>query len=848
MPFLRDGDQYGWTFEALGQSDQADSGGVAHREQVWFTRSSASSALLCENCNQLDFSILFTTLINSLSVRYMYEQVYITRGIKLGALSEIKGRRCQFCELISRLSSDPLRRWTTEAENVEVWLNNIDPRHQNGGPEARVRGQKRVPGRTQLEISLRNSDGEEYVFRIQNVSKAAPILGSFMPTETNPQMTAKSWPLLKLIDACEKVTTTSNSHPENGHSLVDIYDGLVLCSRVVDIRRRRIVDAPKGCRYVALSYVWGEQRFFQLNSTNYEALEEDGSLNFEGLPHTIRDTITLCRGLGERYLWIDSMCIIQDSINKHNELKYMESIYRGAFLTVVAANGSHAGTGLPGFSGGLFKYNQDMSQFQQQARESSTRRKSYQRPEKFILSGLPPSFEGSVDRSTWNSRAWTYQERLLSQRLLIFTNEQVYFQCNHGRTSCDSDIDPHGPNSLKQLEDTEVADDPYRIQLKKAVNLNIYAKMVREYTSRRLIYKSDIENAFGGISKIISVLFGSSEVVYGIPTAGLALGLLWRAESPGSLQRRQPDEEIIDMTTPWSTPSWPLIEEWGSQKVAKGVFPSWSWVGWVGKVEYPDLKSLSERNISKIEWLDPLNKLEQLPNEWFGRESPEWSSNDRWIRQVMPDYQIYYTQRGSDGQHWFCHPMEPFIHNPIPIDRDRGLLHIRTSTATFNVAPYQGVRSGACQYWLRDSQDRAAGVIALDGSWEAVSGRSRSSSHFHENSNHPDRPSLYLRGRSRQTVTTAVVSQTTLKEGNTDPAWTPTLSGYYGTPGSPSQNDGIDTRGAEALFDKDVYPANICWCLYNVLVLNEGKRIGIGKIHIQAFKNARPVKKVLTLS
>jgi hypothetical protein len=74
--------------------------------------------------------------------------------------------------------------------------------------------------------------------------------------------------------------------------------------------------------------------------------------------------------------------------------------------------------------------------------------------------------------------------------------------------------------------------------MKRKVNLNVYAQMVKEYSCRKLSYPTDIENAFGGINKIVDLLFGASEVLFGVPIAGLALGLLWT--SRGVLTRRSP--------------------------------------------------------------------------------------------------------------------------------------------------------------------------------------------------------------------------------------------------------------------------------------------------------------------
>jgi hypothetical protein len=263
-----------------------------------------------------------------------------------------------------------------------------------------------------------------------------------------------------------------------------------------------------------------------------------------------------------------------------------------------------------------------------------------------ILVNVSPDFETCVDSSDWNTRAWTYQERLLSRRLAIFTKDQIYFQCDHGRAQGDGGLDPHDSKYLQYLEsqylDSGDAEnnETYRLEMKRKVNLNIYAQMVKEYSSRKLSYTSDIENAFGGINKIVHLLFGGSEVLFGLPISGLALGLLWSSKAP---LKRRPSSFSTDMTRPNASQT----------STESYIFPSWSWIGWIGPVEFAEIKNLSERTISKVSWLDPLNKLKELPQEKFAAPLADWSGRGRWMRQVIPGDHVYYTQKAGDRHHWF---------------------------------------------------------------------------------------------------------------------------------------------------------------------------------------------------
>ena len=216
----------------------------------------------------------------------------------------------------------------------------------------------------------------------------------------------------------------------------------------------------------------------------------------------------------------------------------MEAIYRGAVLTIVAAAGDHANVGLPGFSADTFRFQRNLTVIQG-----------------LSLAIMSPSFEQSVDLSHWNTRAWTYQERLLSHRLVIFTKDQLYFQCDHGRAQADSGLNPHDPTHVRYLNSGNAArNEAYRIELREKVNINVYAQMVKEYSSRQLSFISDIENAFGGISKLVHILFGSSEVLFGMPISGLALGLLWISKR--ALKRRLPLSSSVE-SVKTATEDWP---------------------------------------------------------------------------------------------------------------------------------------------------------------------------------------------------------------------------------------------------------------------------------------------------
>ncbi|KAK0741616.1 heterokaryon incompatibility protein-domain-containing protein [Apiosordaria backusii] len=170
--------------------------------------------------------------------------------------------------------------------------------------------------------------------------------------------------------------------------------------RVIDCHTRSVVSAPPGCRYVALSYVWGDPP------------NPDPTSPTRFAP-VVQDSITAALALGYEYLRVDKHCINQgDSGDKHEQVSQMNAIYAVADLTFIAASGNSEDDGLPGV--GI---------------------KSRQPQEKIVVGDLTLTqgfchLQPMLLKSKWATRAWTFQEGCLSRRSLFFTDQQVYFACN----------------------------------------------------------------------------------------------------------------------------------------------------------------------------------------------------------------------------------------------------------------------------------------------------------------------------------------------------------------------------------------------------------------------------------
>ncbi|KAH6980176.1 heterokaryon incompatibility protein-domain-containing protein [Fusarium venenatum] len=277
------------------------------------------------------------------------------------------------------------------------------------------------------------------------------------------------------------------------------------------------------------------------------------------LPRTISDAVIVVRNLGYRYLWVDKLCIDQDcAIEKHAQVSLMDQIYGGAEITIVAAAGSDSEHGLPGVSSTLRR---------------TTQKSELEECQIVFTPRHPHHF---IRNSTWASRAWTYQEALLSRRLLFFTESETYFECHsmQSRECMRYDFETlhckQGKlyayfNSPLFLKGISTFDSYIRASVPSLIRSY---ECIVEYTNRNMTYKTDSLKAFIGIIKRLEKCKIPVFHLQGIPFLSedcmdgtyksLIAGLLWKhTKSPREASPPRRDS-----------------------------LPSWSWAGWEGKIRF----------------------------------------------------------------------------------------------------------------------------------------------------------------------------------------------------------------------------------------------------------------------
>lgn len=322
--------------------------------------------------------------------------------------------------------------------------------------------------------------------------------------------------------------------------------------RLIDVEQRCIALKAGNFSWVALSYVWGKGQNFVVTEATLLQFQQPGSLSSANLPATIDDAINLTRSLGERYLWVDSLCIVQDDeADKAEFIPQMDSIYGSASVTIIAAAGDNVYAGLPGIRPSSRKHD----------------------PTPFTIKGVSlvetldsarsDSTNSYLGEFTWFQRGWTFQERLFSRRTLIFTPEQVYWECQKASWREDSFWEvPESPTIYLHSFSDEDFRKPWVSDLDDFER--IYRNLVEEFSRRQLTNESDGLDAFAGVLRALErcTLYTFR---WGLPAALLGTALSWPCESSGVRRRSNPCT---------------LRSSHGLYTLCP--FPSWSWVGWVG--------------------------------------------------------------------------------------------------------------------------------------------------------------------------------------------------------------------------------------------------------------------------
>jgi hypothetical protein len=202
-------------------------------------------------------------------------------------------------------------------------------------------------------------------------------------------------------------------------------EGVNAPTRLLEVGHNiRLVDASsiRSRPYVALSHCWGPLKPEEKFCTYQENIEVfRRTIPFDDLPKTFQDAVTVTRGIGISYLWIDSLCIIQnDKEEWKKESAKMQYVFSGAHCTLSV---NSARSSLEGF------LTPRVPRTCVPLPISDSRRL-------YVCPSID-DFHRDVDQSNLHTRGWVLQERALSRRFIHYTSTQVYWECGAG-VQCES--------------------------------------------------------------------------------------------------------------------------------------------------------------------------------------------------------------------------------------------------------------------------------------------------------------------------------------------------------------------------------------------------------------------------
>jgi hypothetical protein len=291
------------------------------------------------------------------------------------------------------------------------------------------------------------------------------------------------------------------------------------------------ISKGKCGHYVALSHCWGppEKRPLRIMTTNIQ--DHIKAISMSSLPKTFQDAVEVTRAIGLRYLWIDSLCIIQDDRDDwFRESQEMGLVYQYARITIAASH-AHDGTE------GLFLRRPDPPPSIEIPYINSA---GEEHGSMFIQSRGNSSYTDtwSPDFGPLSKRAWITQEWLLARRTVFFTRSRLIWSCGE----LEGDLETHRLVRQRHMRGLKVGSD------------DDWGSIVEHYSARLLTYATDKLVALQGIANELRKKYPERVYAQGLWVNDLPRHLLWRGEVR-NLTRTPPKLNI---------PSWSWASKMGS--------------------------------------------------------------------------------------------------------------------------------------------------------------------------------------------------------------------------------------------------------------------------------------------
>jgi hypothetical protein len=348
------------------------------------------------------------------------------------------------------------------------------------------------------------------------------------------------------------------------------------------------------------------------------------------LPRTFRDAVKVTRGLGLRFIWIDSLCIIQNSKSDwEKEAAQMADIYKNSYVTIAAESSPDSHQGI------LIERKFDFSPIEVPfiSKRHNIQTTMFIRP---ALDDWETSM--SEPKSKLCSRAWVLQESLLAPRTIHYGMQQMLWECR-SHSLAEGDMTPIAPSTQEKswswsrnkryLSDVQEVSFPLSntptesITTKDTSYLQWYS-ILKDYSSRKLTFPSDVFPALAGLATEFNHRL-QDQYIAGLWKADLLRGLLWTVLDP----------ERAKSAIPYRAPTW-------------------TWASIIGQVSTPtldeclNLVGINHAEILSVETMPAQHTSVFADGNYYGEISAgsltlrgRWKSTQQWDR--------------FEEKYWQCH-------------------------------------------------------------------------------------------------------------------------------------------------------------------------------------------------
>ncbi|KAK2758321.1 hypothetical protein FQN54_004167 [Arachnomyces sp. PD_36] len=317
--------------------------------------------------------------------------------------------------------------------------------------------------------------------------------------------------------------------------------------------QERLVEGESSDKiYIALSHRWGPKTWLA-RTTLGNVEERKLRINPDTFPQTFQDAIATTRRLGLQYLWIDSLCIVQDNDDElAMECSRMELIFSQAY-SVIAATSPYS------------TYNGFLSRHGMEGKPLTL--PNGQEVPYLRVQATDPNFRRDVLQESMHTRGWVFQERALARHTIHFATSQAYWECEDsviGESGTDETFKGDLFSSSDFPRDRDLGCESVKAAFRQYSNLDLSFPADRPRAVMALEYRIALRN------KCVSL--------YGILGADhLHTTLVWKRRSTAMSQR-------IDF------------------RRTNEVVPSWSWMSRMGAIDYLEVSQGLKRADVEFLW------------------------------------------------------------------------------------------------------------------------------------------------------------------------------------------------------------------------------------------------------